>query len=112
MLLCLQDGAEETYDRFQSLLQQRTLYPDTQGYLGALVEVGHKHSLHLAIELLTVNQCIELEVVFKAAEIKIGRTGRDKLVIDNDHLGMQDGGLVEVDLDARHEALLDIGASR
>ena len=70
-----------------------------------------EHLFHLLGKAGLIDKGIDLKIVFEAAEIHVGRSDATELVIDDQHLGMEESRFVEIDLGPGFHHIIDEGVA-
>ena len=60
------------------------------------------------VEFGGVHECVDLEVVLKAAEVEVGAPYGAYFVVDDYHFGVQHSGFVEVNFYAGFQTFVDV----
>ena len=94
----LQQRGKEPHERLAQSLRKRSPQPFRRNKPPARAQVFVENTTHCRIEILSVNERVDFEVVLETAEIHVRRTHNRQQIIDDKHFGMQEAFGIKVNL--------------
>ena len=103
----LQQRGKEPHERLAQSLRKRSPQPFRRNKPPARAQVFVENTTHCRIEILSVNERVDFEVVLETAEIHVRRTHNRQQIIDDKHFGMQEAFGIKVNLHPGSEHIVD-----
>ena len=103
----LQQRGKEPHERLAQSLRKRSPQPFRRNKPPARALVFVENTTHCRIEILSVNERVDFEVVLDTADFHVRRTHYRQQIIDDKHFGMQEAFGIKVNLHPGPEHIVD-----